>query len=178
MRKTRSKPLIKHILIGIGFAAVITVIIMRFFITAFRIEGTSMIPMLNPNDRVIISKSFLKGDHIKRFDIVVLYKPNDQRTSIVKRVVGLPGETIRIYQGEVFINREKISFPPNQVNLQHQIKEIQQDTLLIPPNHCFVMGDNFTVSNDSRNFGTVPMNRIRGKVVYRYWPPSKAGKIK
>lgn len=177
MKKSRSKPLVWQILAGITAAAVITIILMRFFITAYRIEGISMKPVLNQNDRVIISKRAIKENQIKRFDIVVLYKPNQYRTSLVKRVVGLPGETIRIHQGEVFINREKISFPPGRINLLQKDLAVRLDSLVIPPGQYFVMGDNFTISNDSRNFGTIPKNHIRGKVVFRYWPLSKFGKM-
>jgi len=128
-----------------------------------------MEPTLKPGDKVI---SF-RAREIKRGDLVVFKNPLNKKEILVKRVIALPGETISIKGGKVFVNGKYLYEP--------YIKEPPSyylSTTKIPPNHYFVLGDNRNNSEDSSVYGPIPRDLIIGKDIFIYWPPSRWGKIK
>lgn len=137
-----------------------------------RVESISMQPTLNPGDFVAVSKLSYQLSQIHRGDIIVFrYPPAPDQEPYIKRVIGLPGENIRIEDGQVYVNGELVK--------ENYIKEktMQGGEWQIPVDAVFVMGDNRNNSSDSRVWGMVPLGNIIGKGVYVYWPPIKWGQL-
>ncbi len=167
----------KYIILDIAIAAVISLFLITYVASAIKIEGNSMQSVLNDQERIIISKLAVRSGNIDRYDIVVLRKPNEPSRSIVKRVIGLPGEIIEMREGDVYINGGKL--PETYLKKENDIiyRSMNMKPLLIQKGHFFVIGDNRTISQDSRVFGPVPANYIYGKTIFRYWPLSRFGTI-
>ena len=144
----------------------------------FTVSGASMYPTLHNGDRMILSKI---GD-INRFDVVVLKAP-DENVEYIKRVIGMPGDTLELKQGVIYINGKKIEQPfINTEALQKQTVFIDDFTLQsltgetkIPEGKYFVMGDNRGVSRDSRMIGLIDRKAIEGKAVFTIWPMNQFG---
>jgi len=153
-------------------AVAIALLINVFLAQATQVLGQSMEPNLHTHQRVVIEKvtyRFLHGP--RRGDIVVI-RPSDQEGEdlLIKRVIGLPGETIEVRNGEVYIEGERLDEPwtvrPGKSHYSPRT---------VPPLHVFVMGDNRGASNDSRNFGPVPIDQVMGRAWLSYWPPEHVG---
>jgi len=154
-------------LIGIAVLIVIAIVIaggsMVFVVRPVRIEGQAMRPTLKPNDRALMLKRF---GELQRGDIVVFLYPQDQTKSYIKRIVGLPGETIEIKDGKVYINGNQIEEP--YLSPDYASQDTMPAPVAIPPDNYFVLGDNRNNSSDSRYWGPVPRKLIYGKFWYRY----------
>lgn len=154
-------------------AILIALVINLFLAQATQVLGQSMEPNLHTSQRVIIEKVTYRVFHgPRRGDIVVIDMTNvtGQDEMLIKRVVGLPGEIIEMHQGQVYIDGHPLeeSWPvnPGGGNFAPQV---------IPLLHVFVMGDNRGASNDSRNFGPVPISEIVGRAWFSYWPKEYIG---
>jgi signal peptidase I len=176
MAESRLRHFVKYVVIDILLAALISFFLINYVVSAFKIEGDSMKPLLGDQERILISKLAVRKNNLHRFDIVVLYKPDEPEKSLVKRIIGLPGEIIEIRAGEVWINdkplKQLFGGGPNANSSPSDMK-----ALLIPRGMFFVMGDNRSISFDSRLFGPVPQKYIFGKAFFRYWPVAVMGRI-
>lgn len=105
---------------------------------------------------------------------MVFWYPKDQTKSFIKRAIGLPGETVEMRSGVVYLNGEELSEPYLPTESDYRSYPLQ----VVPPDHYFVLGDHRTSSNDSRDWGFVPGQNIFGEAVFRYWPLSKLGVIR
>jgi signal peptidase I len=177
MTASRFKHFLKYIVIDILLAALISFFLINYVVSAYKIEGDSMKPLLRNQERVLISKLATRKGNLYRFDIVVLYKPDEPDKSLVKRIIGLPGEIIEIRAGDVFINDKPLKQAFSSDNPQALKSPDDMKALLIPRGMFFVMGDNRQISLDSRQFGPVPQKYIFGKAFFRYWPFASIGKI-
>jgi len=153
-------------------AVVIALVINLFLAQATQVLGQSMEPNLHSTQRVVVEKITYRFVHgPRRGDVVVIDAP-DQSEMLIKRVAGLPGETIELRNGQVYIDGEPLTEPwvvnPGGGNY---------GPLTIPPLHVFVMGDNRGASNDSRNFGPVAIEHIVGHAWFSYWPPQYVGLV-
>jgi signal peptidase I len=153
-------------------ALVIVLVVNIFLAQATRVEGQSMDPILRDNERLIIEKVSYRFHPPQRGDIVVLRRPHRSVAPLIKRVVGLPGETVTIHDAMVYINGEPLSEPYLDQPTWGSISPV-----VVPEGHVFVMGDNRRSSNDSRAFGVVSLDDIIGRAWLRYWPPSEFGPI-
>lgn len=150
-----------------------------FFVQPVVVEGTSMLPQLHDGERLLVNKlvyykiQSVSWGHIERGDIVVFWFPNDPDKSYVKRVIGLPGETVEIRNGRVFVNGQEL----NEDYLDKEYNQTLPTTAAkkVDEHHYFVMGDNRDNSSDSRYWGLVPEKYIYGKAFFRYWKPSNIG---
>jgi signal peptidase I len=176
MKKRKLKHYLKYIFINILIAAGVSIFLITYVASAYKIEGNSMERALSDQERVIITKLGVKNN-INRYDIVVLYKPDEPKKSIIKRVIGLPAEIIEIREGDVYINGRRLPEPYLPKEKDIMFRSINMKPLLIQEDHYFVIGDNRTVSQDSRIFGPVPQKYIYGKTFLRYWPFSRFGKV-
>ncbi|MCX7682532.1 MAG: signal peptidase I [Anaerolineae bacterium] len=154
------------------WALVLALILRTFVIQAFWIPSGSMIPTLEPGDRVLVLKFWyhLPNTSPKRGDIVVFKYPVDPRRDFVKRIVGLPGDVVEMRRGVVYVNGISLS-EPYVVN--HD--EFDMPPVEVPKGNYFCMGDNRPNSQDSRYWGFVPAKLIKGPAVFRYWPLSRVG---
>lgn len=165
-----AKPWWKEALETIFWAVVLALILRAFVIQAFWIPSGSMIPTLDPGDRVLVLKFWYHFSEPKRQQIIVFKYPVDPRRDFVKRIIGLPGDTVEIRNGVVYVNGKALSEPYIQ---NHD--DYSMEPTVVPKDHYFCMGDNRPNSEDSRFWGFVPKNFIRGPVVFRYWPITRIG---
>jgi signal peptidase I len=136
-----------------------------FGLQPVKVEGIAMSPTLNHGDKIFITR---KVEDIKRGDIVIFFFPRDTSKSFIKRVVGLPGEMIRIDErGQVYINGSRIEEPYVDPDRNQHTRSMPEQ--VIKADHYFVIGDNRDASNDSRNWGQLPRSLIYGKYLWRYW---------
>lgn len=145
-------------------ALALALVVHLFLAQATIVFGRSMEPNLLERQRLIIDKISYRIHPPQRNDIVVLSQPGMDEM-LVKRIVGLPGETIEIYRGEVYINNEPLPEP-----FPHEIGIYSMPPVTLGPLSYFVLGDNRDNSNDSRTFGPVKREHILGRVWIRYWP--------
>lgn len=150
-------------------------LIITFVYQPVRVEGTSMQPELRDQDRLFINKFAYRFEDISRGDVVVFHYPRDPSKSYIKRVIALPGDTLRIVDGQVYVNDKAIAEPyvPARYRDDRSMPEV-----MIPPAEYFVMGDHRSISSDSRDFGPVPRNLIYGKAAFVYWPADNMGVVR
>jgi signal peptidase I len=148
-------------------AAVYAVLIVTFGFQVARVEGLSMAPTLDDQDRLIVNKLVYRLSEPRRSDIVMLLYPLNPDKSFVKRVIAEEGDTVRIVDGRVYVN--DIPLKDDYVAAQFRSHD-DWGPQLIPEGYYFVMGDHRNNSSDSRNWGMVPKRYIIGKVQLRWWP--------
>ena len=154
-------------------AILIAVLINVFIGQATRVEGQSMEPNLYSNQRLVVEKVSYHFHGPQRFDIVVLKMPSQGEELLIKRVIGLPGETVEIKNGHVYVNDVQLEEP----FIGEQTQAGRQGKVTVPPLYVYVLGDNRDRSNDSRSFGPVPIANIVGRAWLSYWPPQKVGLV-
>lgn len=160
----------------LALSVLIAVVLIVFIYQPVKVEGTSMMPALRDQERIFINKftyRFGKGS-IQRGDTVVFWFPMDLSKSYIKRVIGLPGDTVEIVRGMVIVNGRPL--------VEDYVPEEYRDYQSLPrqrigPDQYFVLGDHRSSSNDSRAWGSVPRQNIYGKAVFVYWPPDKMGRV-
>jgi len=160
----------RDLLIAIGLALVIIV----FLYQPVKVEGTSMAPLLSDQERIFINKFVYRFEPIQRGDVVVFWYPLDHTKSFIKRVVGLPAETVEIRQGALSVNGKVI--PEPYVPPQYEDNS-DYGPYTVEKDHFFVLGDHRISSNDSRVFGAVPSQFIYGRAVFAYWPVDHFGSL-
>jgi signal peptidase I len=154
-------------------ALLIVLVVNVFLAQATRVEGQSMEPNLHNNQRLIIEKISYRFHPPQRGDIVVIKMPNRHSDPLIKRVVGLPGETIEIQEGHVYVNGQMLTEP-----YLEQLTYGNTGPYVIAPGYIFVLGDNRGASNDSRSFGEVKISSIVGHAWFRYWPLDEIGLVR
>jgi signal peptidase I len=158
------------------FSVLIAVILIVFIYQPVKVEGTSMMPTLSDQERIFINKfTYHYLGNIERGDMVVFKYPLDTSKSYIKRVVGLPGDRVRIDDGQVYVNGTKLdeAYVPEEYR-DHQ--SFNQEK--VPADKYFVLGDHRSSSNDSRAWGFVDRKYIYGKAVFVYWPLDKLGRLR
>jgi signal peptidase I len=162
---------LRDLVISLAISAFIIV----FLYQPVKVEGTSMMPSLDDQERIFVNKFVYRLEPIERGDIVVFRYPRDPSKSFIKRVIGLAGDHIQIDDGRVFVNGKLLDedYVP-QIYADHR----SSPELIVPPGSYFVLGDHRTMSNDSRDFGPVDAGFIYGKAVFGYWPMDKLGRLR
>ena len=153
----------------------ISCFIIVFLYQPVKVEGTSMMPSLEDQERIFVNKFVYRLEPIQRDDIVVFRYPRDPSKSFIKRVIGVAGDHIRIDEGRVLVNGKSLEedYVPSDYADQRSFSEI-----VVPPDSYFVLGDHRILSNDSRDFGPVNQSFIYGKAVFGYWPVDKVGRVR
>ena len=146
---------------------VVVIVVIRIFIaTPVKVDGDSMYNTLNDNDIVLLSKL----SSIDRFDIIVL-KENDNNATIIKRVIGMPGDKVKIRNNKIYINNKIIED-------EYAYGETSDyDEITLGDDEYFVLGDNRLISKDSRYFGAIKKSDIKGKAVFRLFLFTRFGSI-
>jgi len=150
-------------------AAVYATLIVTFGFQVARVEGQSMAPTLEDQDRLIVNKVAYRLHDPRVGDIVMLLYPEDPEKSFVKRIVAEPGDTIRGVDGRVF--RNDVPLPDDFIPDDYRMTDTWGPEI-VRPGYYFVMGDHRNNSSDSRSWGPVPKKYIIGKVQLRWWPIS------
>jgi signal peptidase I len=158
---------------------VLATVVILFLYQPVKVEGTSMTPGLVNQERIFINKFIynplvfkLGLADINRGDTVVFWYPGDLSKSYIKRVIGLPGDTVEIVSGTVIVNGQMLPEPYVPEEARDQVSMARTP---IKADEYFVLGDNRRSSNDSRTWGLVPRGDIYGKAVFGYWPLDRLG---
>ena len=153
----------------------ISAFIILFLYQPVRVEGTSMLPVLEDQDRLFINKMAYRVGEIRVGDVVVFQYPRDHAKSYIKRVIARPGDDLRIEHGLVVVNGVRLREPyvPSRF-----ADDRSQPEMVLPPKEYFVMGDHRSISSDSRDFGPVDRDLIYGKAVFVYWPMEQVGVVR
>jgi signal peptidase I len=156
-------------------SAAASVFIITFLYQPVRVEGTSMLPRLEDQDRLFINKFVYHFSSIERGDVVVFHYPLDPEKSYIKRVIAVPGDRLEIDRGTVWVNGRRVFEPyvPAEYRDSRSYAEI-----VVPDDSYFMMGDHRSISSDSREFGPVMRSLIYGKAVFVYWPARDAGVVR
>jgi len=162
---------LRDLVISLAISAFIIV----FLYQPVKVEGTSMMPSLDDQERIFINKFVYRIESIQRGDIVVFRYPRDPQKSFIKRVIGVAGDRVRIVDGHVLLNGKTL--------LEDYVPQVYQDDrsyseVVVPSDSYFVLGDHRSLSNDSRDFGPVDASYIYGKAVFGYWPVDKVGRLR
>ncbi len=161
----------RDLLVSLAISAFIII----FLYQPVKVEGTSMMPGLEDQERIFVNKFVYRWEPIQRGDIVVFRYPRDPSKSYIKRVIGVAGDRIRIEHGQVYVNEQPLDkdYVPTDYADARSYPEI-----VVPADSYFVLGDHRTMSNDSRDFGPVNERFIYGKAVFGYWPMEKLGRLR
>jgi signal peptidase I len=153
----------------------VSAFIIIFLYQPVRVEGTSMLPVLEDQDRLFINKMAYRVGEIHRGDVVVFLYPHDHEKSYIKRVIALPGDDLRIDHGQVYVNGTRVEekYVPKRF-----ADDRSQPEMTVPEHEYFVMGDHRSISSDSRDFGPVERELIYGKAAFVYWPMDQAGVVR
>jgi signal peptidase I len=155
-------------------SVLVSAFIIIFLYQPVRVEGTSMLPNLEDQDRLFINKLAFRVGEIHRGDVVVFRYPKDETKSYIKRVIGLPGDYVRIDHGRVYVNEHLLKEPYVPARFEDDRSEAE---MKIPAHEYFVLGDHRNISSDSREFGPVQRDLIYGKAAFVYWPMDQAGVV-
>jgi signal peptidase I len=164
-----------ELLHDLSVAVLFCFFLITFVAQAFRVQGTSMQPLLQDGERIVVNKFVYRFHAIERGDVVVFWYPRDPSVSFIKRVVGLPGDSVEVRRGLVYVNglrvQEDYVHPQFADDDNLSLREVDKG-------YYFVLGDHRKSSNDSRNWGEVPEKYIYGKAFFRFWPLSDLGFIR
>jgi signal peptidase I len=166
---------------ALGIALLLAILIRQFLFTNYIVYGESMMPTIEDGNRLIVNKFEYNFKDAERFDLVVFHA--NETEDYIKRVIGLPGETIEYKNDKLYVDGKYIAEPyldqfKNQLQNNAQLTgdfslEDYTDKLTVPEGYVFVMGDNRLHSIDSRHIGFIPYEDIVGEVNLRYWPISE-----
>ena len=175
------------------YAILIALAIRTVAFEPFNIPSGSMIPTLLVGDYLFVSKysygysryslplglPLIPGRILvtppKRGDVAVFKYPPDNKTDYIKRIIGLPGDTVEIVDGTVLVNGQNLDEPYVPPEYRDHVSIAKE---VVPKDHYFVLGDHRSSSNDSRVWGFVDRKEIYGKAVFVYWPPDKIGRVR
>jgi signal peptidase I len=177
-------------LLDFGLMAVVAIAlafaVQAFVVKPYRIPSESMASTLRPGDRVLVNKVVYRLREPQRGDVMVFQYPRDRSVVFIKRVVGVPGDTLQVKDGRLLLNGHPVKEPyvhrtggsVDPTLAQHPLYgSTMQDPwslsqpYTVPVGSFFVMGDNRTDSDDSRDWGVVPRDAVVGEGFFLYWPP-------
>ncbi|MFZ4517601.1 MAG: signal peptidase I [Microthrixaceae bacterium] len=172
-----TRNVVEWIVVVVG-AVVVALLVKTFLVQAFRIPSESMDPTLQVGDRVLVNKLSYRLHDVNRGDVVVFTRPAnlpegpDQPDDLIKRVIGLPGDTVQAKDGKVYVNGRPLDEPylpdgTTTQNLENPVK--------VPEGEVLVLGDNRSNSADGRVFGTISEDTIIGRAFVIVWPLSRFG---
>jgi signal peptidase I len=145
--------------------ALVLFLVINLLTARVRVDGPSMEPSYQHNNRVVVSKVSYWFNDIERGDVIVFPAPPNPNEDYIKRVIGLPGDLVKVENGSVFVNDKPIDEPYISAPPISNLRETR-----VPEGMVFVMGDNRNVSSDSRSWGPLEIEDIIGKAVFVYWP--------
>ena len=178
-QRSSTRNAIEWLVVIIG-AVVVALLIKTFVVQAFRIPSDSMVPTLMDGDRVLVNKLSYDAHDVNRGDVIVFHRPPNlvaaegDPEDLIKRVIGLPGETVTSRDGVVYIDDRRLEEP----YLPEGTPTFNLDApITVPEGHLLVMGDNRGNSTDGRSFGPIPIDTVIGRAFVIMWPPGRIGAL-
>jgi len=190
--KPKTKSVVREWIESIVVAFILAMVIRTFVIQAFKIPTGSMRPTLLEGDLILVNK-FIYGGKVpftelrlpaarqpKRGDVLVFIYPEDRKKDFIKRLIALPGETVEIKNGSIYINDKPLLDPVFNQRYYYNRGDLAREgeKIVVPGDSFFVLGDNSASSKDSRYWGFLPRKNILGKAMIIYWPPNRIRIIK
>ncbi len=166
----RPRPVWLDVLQTLVLSLVLAFLIRTFVIESFQVSGYSMMPTLHNNDRVLVDKLLYQIEGPHTGEVIVFRSPVVKSEDWIKRVIGVPGDTVKIIAGHVYINGRRYREPFIQLNYKYNYGPVH-----VTAGHLFVLGDNRPNSYDSRYFGLLSESRVRGDAFFIWWPPQHMG---
>lgn len=178
--KKKSLGWIREFIETVVIALVLAFLIRTFLVQTFYIPSGSMEPNLLIGDRIMAYKVFYGLDRVKRGDIIVFKFPLNPKKDFIKRVIGLPGDSVEIRDKKVYLNGKRLIEPyvVHRDNWDIGFPRDDYGPVKVPADSLFVLGDNRDSSEDSRYWGYVPKENIVGRAFLIYWPPWRVRIIK
>lgn len=164
----RYSRLFREFIETIVMTLVVFLLLVTFVVQGFKVYGSCMEPNLHTGERLLGNKFIYHFEKPNRGDIVVFRYPADPRKVFIKRVVALPGDTIEIHRGKLFVNKKPMTEDYVKTSAHGDYPSER-----IASGHVFVLGDNRDESNDSRFWGELPIDNIQARAWLRYWPIPK-----
>ena len=160
-------------------AASIFVVVYLFLMQPHQVKGSSMHPTLVDQEYLLTDKVTFRRRDPQIGDIIVFKAPQNETFDFIKRVIAIPGDTVAVQNGKVYINGKKLNeeYLPNNLETEAGKFLSEGQSLLVPENHLIAFGDNRPHSSDSRDWGLVPYENIVGRAFFRYWPAEKIGSV-
>ena len=188
----KTKSVIREWVESIIIAFILAMVIRFFIVESFKIPTGSMRPTLLEGDLILVNKMIYGArvpftglrlpeiQHPKRGDVIVFIYPEDPKKNFIKRLVGLPGETVEVKNGTIYINDNPLLDPVFNQRYYYNRGEFAKEgeKITVPTDKFFVMGDNSASSQDSRYWGFLPKNKLLGKAILIWWPPQRIRMIK
>jgi signal peptidase I len=169
-RKSSTGGLVEFLVILVITFALVFGVVRPFVVEAFYIPSESMVPTLEVGDRVFVNKFIYRFRQPKQGDIVVFKSIEGEQEDLIKRVVGVPGDTIVLSNGTLIVN----GVPKEEPYVNHQLPDLSSfGPITVPEGKVFVLGDNRANSRDSRFFGPLPIQDIEGEAFVIFWPPGR-----
>jgi signal peptidase I len=160
--------------LNLALAVPIALALVLFVFQPVRVQGYSMMPRLRNNERLFVDKMAFSVGPLRRGDVVVFHYPRDPRQNFIKRIIGLPGDHIVIWGGEVYVNGKRLVEPYVPARFQDYS---DYPEVTVPKGDYYVLGDHRDSSYDSRFWGFLPRKDIFGRAVFAYWPVGDLGLI-
>lgn len=158
-------------------AALLAIVIRTFIFGPYKIPTGSMKPTFMEEDKIFVDKLSYRFHAPQRGDIIVFKYPLDRKKDFVKRLAGLPGDTLEIHKGMLIVNGKPMTDPPFSSNTYYNVEDWQfgksGEKIHVPDGQYFALGDNSAHSADSRQWGFVPRKDLVGKAFMIWWPPSR-----
>lgn len=160
-------------------AMAIFVVVYLFLFQPHSVQGNSMLPNFHNKEYILTDKVSYRFSQPQRGDVIIFKAPGNEDYEYIKRIVGLPGEQVKISEGKVYINDQLLNelYLPADLPTRPGFFAAEGKAVIIPANQYFVLGDNRLHSSDSRDWGPVPQQNIVGKAWFRYWPMDQLGLI-
>jgi len=170
---------VMDILETVVFIGSIFIVVYLFVAQPNQVKGASMDPTFGSGDYIFTSKITYKMRSYHRGDVIVFKSPGNPDIEYIKRIIGIPGDTVMVKDSEVYVNGKRLTeaYISAKTNLWEGGYSKNGEPIKVADGMLFVMGDNRPRSSDSREFGQITQESVIGQVFYRYFPPSKAGVI-
>jgi len=155
------------------FIAVVVFVVLQLNVQSYTVEGSSMMPNIQSREYIMANKASYRSSEPQRGQVIIFDPPFESPRPFIKRVIGLPGETVEIRDGRVYVNDQPLEEPDTIPYPTYEMAPVE-----IPENEYFVLGDNRNSSRDSSDGWTVPGDNIIGKAWFTYWPPPEWGLVR
>lgn len=162
-------------LITVVLALLAAFLIRTYVVAPYYVDGFSMEPTLHNQERLLVNELGFRLSGLKTGEIIVFHPPLPVSIDFIKRVIGVPGDTVSMVNGQVYINGHLLPEPWETVSGKSYLDHFNLPPTKVRPGYVFVLGDNRAHSDDSRFFGQVPISSVVGQAFFAVWPPSQFG---